>query len=179
MQFIETEMPGVWIVQSTPSRDARGFFARTFCLREFAEQGLETTFVQHSVSFSARRGTLRGMHIQRAPYGETKLVSCRRGVIWDVILDLRPVSPTYRQWRGFELTAGDHRQLYIPTGFAHGFQTLCDDTEVGYLISEFYEPAAASGVRYDDPAFAITWPLPPTVMSEKDAAWPDFAALPN
>jgi dTDP-4-dehydrorhamnose 3,5-epimerase len=117
------------------------------------------------------------MHFQRAPHGEAKLISCRKGVIWDVIIDLRSVSATYRQWRGFELRAGDHRQLYVPAGFAHGFQTLCDDTEVGYLISEYHEPAAASGVRYDDPAFGIAWPLAPAVISSKDQAWPAFADM--
>jgi dTDP-4-dehydrorhamnose 3,5-epimerase len=177
MNFAETEMLGAWLIDSTPLRDTRGFFARTFCMREFAEHGLETIFVQHSISYSAIRGTLRGMHFQRAPHGEAKLVSCRKGAIWDVIIDLRSVSPTYRRWRGFELVAGDHRQLYVPPGFAHGFQTLCDDTEVGYLISEYYEPPAAGGVRYDDPAFAVAWPLAPTVISEKDEAWPAFADM--
>jgi dTDP-4-dehydrorhamnose 3,5-epimerase len=178
MNFVETELPGAWLIESMPARDSRGFFARTFCMREFAEHGLETIFVQHSMSHSALRGTLRGMHFQLAPHGETKLISCRRGAIWDVIIDLRSVSPTYGRWQGFGLTAGDHRQLYVPAGFAHGFQTLCDDTEVGYLISEYYEPAAAGGVRYDDPAFAIAWPLASTAVSEKDKAWPAFSATP-
>jgi dTDP-4-dehydrorhamnose 3,5-epimerase len=177
MHFVETDLLGAWMIETIPLRDSRGFFARTFCMREFAEYGLETIFVQHSMSSSAVRGTLRGMHFQRAPHGEAKLISCRKGAIWDVIIDLRSVSSTYRQWRGFELRAGDNRQLYVPAGFAHGFQTLCDDTEVGYLISEYYEPAAASGVRYDDPAFGVAWPLMPTVISSKDRTWPAFAGM--
>jgi dTDP-4-dehydrorhamnose 3,5-epimerase len=118
------------------------------------------------------------MHFQRAPHGEVKVISCQKGEIWDVIIDLRPESPTYRQWQGFELSAANRRQLYVPEGFAHGFQTLCDGTEVGYLISAFYAPLAADGVRYDDPAFAIDWPLPVTNLSEKDRTWPDFAGAP-
>jgi dTDP-4-dehydrorhamnose 3,5-epimerase len=115
------------------------------------------------------------MHFQRAPHGEIKVVRCLKGAVYDVIIDLRPESPTYRRWQGFELSAENRRQLYIPQGFAHGFQTLCDDAEVGYLISAFYAPAAASGVRYDDPAFAIEWPLALTVISEKDQTWPAFS----
>jgi dTDP-4-dehydrorhamnose 3,5-epimerase len=174
MRFIETDLFGAWLIEPIPARDARGFFARTFCAREFAEHGLTTRFVQNSTSQSAARGTLRGMHFQRAPHAEAKVVSCLKGAVWDVMIDLRPESPTYRRWQGFELTASNYRQLYIPEGLAHGFQTLCDDAEVGYLISEFYEPKAAGGVRYDDPIFAIEWPLPVTVISEKDRTWPDF-----
>jgi dTDP-4-dehydrorhamnose 3,5-epimerase len=176
MRFSNTELCGACLIEPTPARDERGFFARTFCVKEFKQQGLTTRFVQHNVSQSARRGTLRGMHFQSAPHGEVKVVTCLKGAIWDVIIDLRPKSQTYRQWRGFELTAGNRHQLYVPKGFAHGFQTLCDDVEVGYLISAFYAPAAASGVRYDDPAFAIAWPLPVSAISEKDRAWPLFLA---
>jgi dTDP-4-dehydrorhamnose 3,5-epimerase len=147
-------------------------------MREFAAHGLETTFAQQSTSRSVARGTLRGMHYQRIPYAEVKVVSCRKGAIWDVIIDLRSSSPTYRRWLGFDLTAEDHRRLYIPAGFAHGFQSLSDDTEVDYLISEFYQPPAAAGVRYDDPAFAIEWPLPVSIISEKDRTWPDLADAP-
>ena len=174
MRFSRTELCDAWLIEPVPARDERGFFARTFCIREFAEHGLTTRFVQHSTSASTRRGTLRGMHFQRAPHGEAKVVTCSRGAIWDVIVDLRPRSPSYRRWQGFELTAGNRRQLYIPEGFAHGFQTLCDDVEVSYLISAFYAPAAAGGVRHDDPTLAIEWPLPVSVISEKDRTWPDL-----
>jgi dTDP-4-dehydrorhamnose 3,5-epimerase len=172
LRFEATTLAGAWLIEPVPARDERGFFARTFCAREFADHGLATGFVQHSASQSATKATLRGMHFQRTPHGEAKVVSCLKGAIWDVIIDLRPESTTYRQWQGFELTAENHRRLYVPEGFAHGFQTLCDDTEVGYLISAFYSPLAAAGVRHDDPAFAIEWPLPVTVISEKDRTWP-------
>jgi dTDP-4-dehydrorhamnose 3,5-epimerase len=178
MHFAESFLAGAWLIGSVPARDSRGSFTRTFCLQEFAEHGLETRFAQQSTSHSAARGTLRGLHYQRAPHTEVKVVSCRRGKIWDVIVDLRSSSPTYRRWQSFELTAGDHRRLYIPMGFAHGFQSLSDDTEVDYLISAFYEPAAAAGVRYDDPAFAITWPLPVSAISDKDRTWPDLVEGP-
>lgn len=174
MRFEETELRDARLIEPEPVRDHRGFFARTFCVREFADHGLTATFVQHSTSQSNTRGTLRGMHFQRAPHGEAKVVRCLQGAIWDVIIDLRPNSPTYRRWQGFELTPENRRQLYVPEGFAHGFQTLSDDTEVGYLISAFYVPDAASGVRHDDPAFDIDWPLEVTVISEKDRAWPEF-----
>jgi dTDP-4-dehydrorhamnose 3,5-epimerase len=172
MRFHETQLCGAWLIEPEPACDHRGSFARTFCAREFADRGLTTFFVQNSTSRSVARGTLRGMHFQRAPYGEVKVVSCLKGAIFDVIVDLRLDSPSYCRWQGFELTAANRRQLYVPEGFAHGFQTLCDDSEVGYLISAFYAPAAASGVRYDDPAFAIDWPLPVSQISEKDRAWP-------
>lgn len=176
MLFHQTRLNDAWLIDLEPAGDSRGFFARTFCEREFAAYDLETRFVQHSRSLSAERGTLRGMHFQRPPHQEVKLVSCIKGAIWDVIIDLRPHSPTFRQWQGFELTADNRRQLYIPQGFAHGFQTLNSDTEVNYLISAFYEPSAGAGVRHDDPAFGIEWPLAVTVMSDKDKSWPDFAA---
>ena len=175
MDFVQTKLLNAWLINPTPARDDRGFFARTFCVREFEDYGLQTSFVQHSTSYSAKRGTLRGMHFQRTPHSEAKLVRCLKGVIWDVIIDLRPSSSTYCHWQGFELTSENRCQLYVPKGFAHGLQTLCDDTEVGYLISEFYAPTAADGVRFDDSAFAINWPLPVTAISEKDAAWPDFS----
>jgi dTDP-4-dehydrorhamnose 3,5-epimerase len=175
MKFIETEVHGAWLVEPEPARDERGFFARTFCARSFASLGLETRFVQHSTSYSRRRGTLRGMHFQRPPHAEVKIVRCLRGAIFDVIVDLRPQSPSHGRWQGFELTAADHRQLYVPAGCAHGFQTLTDECEVGYLISAFHEPASAAGIGYDDPLLAITWPLPVTIISERDSAWPDAA----
>ena len=174
MRFEAADLPDAWSIIPEPVGDERGFFARTFCTRELGERGLETNFVQHSVSGSVRKGTLRGMHFQNEPHSEVKIVACLKGAILDVIVDLRPDSHAFRKWQGFELTGDNRHRLYIPRGFAHGFQTLTDDVEVGYLISAFYEPTAASGVRCDDPAFGITWPLPVTVMSDKDRAWPDF-----
>ena len=156
MRCEETQLCGAWLIELAPACDQRGSFARTFCVQAFADHGLRTGFVQHSTSQSVARGTLRGMHFQRAPHGEVKVVRCLKGAIWDVIIDLRPESPSYRRWQGFELTADNQRQLYVPEGFAHGFQTLCDDTRVGYLISAFHAPLAASGI------------------SEKDRTWPDF-----
>jgi dTDP-4-dehydrorhamnose 3,5-epimerase len=138
------------------------------------DRGLIADYVQHSSSRSKSLGTVRGMHFQRPPYTEVKLVSSRKGAIFDVIVDLRIGSATYRQWQGFELTADNQLELYIPEGFAHGFQSLCDDTEVNYLISEYYTPAAAGGIRYDDPAFPISWPLTVSSISSKDRNWPDF-----
>jgi dTDP-4-dehydrorhamnose 3,5-epimerase len=175
MKFIETKLSGAWLIDPEPMRDHRGFFARTFCAREFAERGLETDFVQHSTSYSSDKGTLRGLHLQRAPYAEVKIVRCLKGAIWDVIIDLRQGSPTYRGWQAFKLTTENRSQLYIPAGFAHGFQTLCDDTEVGYLMSAYHVPSAACGIRYDDPAFAVAWPLPPGPMSKMDKGWSDFS----
>jgi dTDP-4-dehydrorhamnose 3,5-epimerase len=175
MRFLQTEFAGAWVIEIEPICDHRGCFSRIFCVREFAAHGLETNFVQHSLSYSAARGTVRGMHFQAPPHDEVKIVGCVKGAVWDVIIDIRPASPTFGQWRSFELTAENRRQLYIPTGFAHGFQTLSDDTEVRYLISAFYEPSAASGLRHDDPSFAIHWPSPVASISSKDQAWPDFA----
>lgn len=175
LRFIETHLRDAWLIEPLAVRDERGSFTRTFCRGEFAEHGLQTVFVQHSCSRSHIRGTIRGMHFQRAPHAEVKIVSCRSGAIWDVIIDLRTGSPTYCRWQGFELTADSNRQLYVPAGFAHGFQSLCADTEVSYLISAFYAPTAAAGVRYDDPAFDINWPLHVAAISEKDRSWPDFA----
>ena len=139
-----------------------------------AAQGLETGFVQHSISVTERAGSVRGMHFQKSPHEEVKLLRCIRGAIHDVLIDIRPDSPTYGRWEAYELTAENRRQLYVPAGLAHGFQTLLPDTEVGYLISAFYAPAAAAGIRHDDPAFAIAWPLPVADISPKDRAWPDW-----
>ena len=175
MRFDTTQLDGAWLIGLEPASDNRGFFSRTFCTREFAERGLGTAFVQHSTSFPTARGTIRGMHLQREPAAEVKVVSCVRGAVYDVIVDLRKRSPTYRRWQGFELSAENRRRLYIPAGYAHGFQTLSDDAEVEYLISEFYAPDSASGVRYDDPAFAISWPLSVASISDKDRLWPDYA----
>ncbi len=174
MRFTPLEIEGAWLVELEPVGDARGSFARTFCAEEFGRHGLVSAFRQHSVSRNSTKGTLRGMHFQAAPHEEAKLVSCRRGAIFDVCLDLRSASPTYLKWCGFELNAENGRQLYLPRGCAHGFQTLSDDAEVTYRISDDYAPASAGGYRHNDPAFAIAWPLAPTVMSEKDKGWPDF-----
>ncbi|HEY7300655.1 MAG TPA: dTDP-4-dehydrorhamnose 3,5-epimerase [Xanthobacteraceae bacterium] len=175
MRFEAIALDGVWAVHPEPIRDNRGFFARTFCVNEFRAHGLEINFPQHSVSCSLLKGTVRGMHFQREPHSEVKLVGCVNGSIWDVVVDMRPRSSTFRQWRGFELSDENGLQLYIPKGFAHGFQTLSDDVRVNYLISEFHAPNAAGGVRYDDPAFGINWPLPVSVISDKDLLWPAFA----
>ena len=174
MRFWQTTLQGAWRIGLNELTDERGFFTRTFCAEMFRAQGLESNFIQHSMSYSHMRGTLRGMHFQTAPHAEVKLVRCLRGAIHDVLLDLRPDSATFRKWEAFELTSENRSQLYVPKGFAHGFQALTDDAEVSYLISEPYEPKAASGVRHDDPAFGVAWPLPVAAMSEKDRTWPDF-----
>ena len=178
MKFTPARLADAMVIDLEKRGDTRGFFARTFCTAEFAAAGLETVFPQTNHSRSAVAGTLRGMHFQRAPHGEVKLVRCVKGAIYDVIIDLRPGSPSYRRWEGFDLTEENGRMLYVPTGFAHGFQTLEDDTHVTYQVSHPYTPEAEGGVRWDDPAFAIRWPLPVGVISDKDAAWPavDLAA---
>jgi dTDP-4-dehydrorhamnose 3,5-epimerase len=174
MRFTPREKPGAFIVDLEPIADERGSFARSFSVQEFAAHGLATAYPQHSRSQNRVKGTLRGMHWQVAPHEEAKLVSCVRGAIFDVCLDLRRDSATYLQWRGVELSAENRRQLYIPPGCAHGFQTLTDDAEVNYLISAEYAPDAARGARHDDLAFGIAWPLAPSAMSEKDRAWPTW-----
>jgi dTDP-4-dehydrorhamnose 3,5-epimerase len=172
MIFAATRLDGAWLIDIEPREDERGFFARTWCRRELAAQGFDTEIAQESVSYNRRRGTLRGLHFQRPPHEETKIVRCSRGAIFDVIVDLRPQSPTYLRWQGFELTAVNRCSLYIPKGFAHGFQTLTDDSEIDYKISTFYAPDAANGYRYDDATLGVTWPLPVTVISERDLGWP-------
>ena len=174
MIFTEVGLPGAYLIDVERREDDRGFFARTFCRREFEERGLNPSVAQANTSFSRWKGTLRGMHLQKPPHAEAKLVRCTQGSLYDVIIDLRPDSPTYRQWYGVELTAENHRMLYVPEGFAHGHLTLVDDTVVTYLVSEFYTPGAESGFRYDDPAFGIRWPEEVRVISEKDRSWPDF-----
>ena len=169
-----TDFTGVFVVDNDPIRDDRGYFVRTFCTTELAARGLESRFVQHSMSYTARKGTLRGLHFQRPPHDEIKLVRCLRGAIYDVIVDLRPQSPSFKRWLSFDLSHANRSQLYVPKGFAHGFQALTDDVEVNYMISAEYEPAAAGGVRYDDAAFGIAWPLSVTAISDKDRGWPDF-----
>ena len=174
MIFTETKLPGAFEIELERKADDRGFFARTWCAREFAEHGLGTALAQCNISFNAHQGTLRGMHWQAAPHQEAKLVRCTAGSIWDVIIDLRPGSPSYLQQVGVELTAGRGNMLYVPEGFAHGFLTLEPATEVFYQMSEFYSPEAARGLRYDDPLFGIVWPAPVTVIAERDAGYPDF-----
>lgn len=172
MIFTPTKLAGVYIVEPEPHPDARGFFARTFCAREFGDKGLVTEFVQCSVSANRIRGTLRGLHYQMAPACETKLVRCTSGGIYDVVVDLRPDSPTLLQHLAVELTAENHKALYIPEMFAHGLQTLADETEVFYQISEYYAPGKSTGLRFDDPRLGIHWPLPVAVVNDKDRNWP-------
>lgn len=164
------------MIDLEPSKDERGFFARTFCAREFEKHGLNPTIVQCNVSGNAKAGTLRGMHFQASPHAEAKLVRCIRGAIHDVIVDLRPGSPTFRQHLAIELSGDNRRAIFIPEGFGHGFQTLLDETEVEYQMSEYYAPGSGRGFRYDDPAFAITWPVPSKIVSAQDLAWPAFSS---
>jgi dTDP-4-dehydrorhamnose 3,5-epimerase len=177
MRFIQTPLPGVWVIELELLGDERGWFARTFDDREFEARGLNPAVVQCNASFNARRDTLRGMHYQAEPHGESKLVRCVRGAIFDVAVDLRADSPTHRDWHGVELSAENRLALYIPAGLAHGFQTLSEDCEVLYQMGSPYVPEAARGVRWDDPAFAIAWPEAPggRVISERDASYPDYA----
>lgn len=174
MVFIETELPGAYILEPERLEDERGFFARTYCDHEFAVYGLERRWVQCSISYSRARGTLRGMHYQIASHAEDKLVRCTRGAIYDVIVDIRPDSALYGRHIAVELTGENRRALFVPKGFAHGFLTLADGTEVSYQMSEFYSPGAAGGFRYNDPAFGISWPAQPSVISERDRNYPDF-----
>jgi dTDP-4-dehydrorhamnose 3,5-epimerase len=174
MIFIETELKGAFIVEIEKREDHRGFFARSWCRNEFENQGLTSGFVQSNVSFSSKKGTLRGMHYQVAPYEESKLVRCVRGAIYDVIIDLRPDSPTYKRWIGVELTSGNYRMLFVPEKFAHGFLTLEDDCEVTYQVSQFYAPGSERGIRWNDPLFRIQWPLEVQVISDKDKNCEDY-----
>jgi dTDP-4-dehydrorhamnose 3,5-epimerase len=172
MIFHETALPGAYVVELQSFSDDRGQFARSWCREEFAAQGLATDFVQGNVSVNPHAGTVRGMHYQEGEHGEVKLVRCVRGAVFDVIIDLRPQSPTYRQWIGVELTSKSMNMLYVPVDFGHGFQTLVDDAEVNYLVSSPYASKAARGVRYDDPAFGVEWPLPVSKISQQDKSWP-------
>lgn len=171
MIFTETELKGAFLIDLEPHPDHRGFFARTFCAKEFEAQGLKPTIAQCNLSFNHKKGTIRGMHYQVPPVSETKVVWCLRGAIQDVIIDLRSDSPTYRSHISVELSAENRRALYIPELFAHGFQTLADETEVLYLMGEFYTPGYDRGFRYDDPAFGIQWTLPVSEISARDLAW--------
>jgi dTDP-4-dehydrorhamnose 3,5-epimerase len=171
VKFTETRLAGAFILDLERREDSRGYFARTFCQHEFAEHGLKTTIAQANVAFNRDRGTLRGMHFQFPPKAETKLVRATRGAVVDIIVDLRPESPTYLEHVGVELTEDNGRALYVPERFGHGYQTLVDDTETSYQISEFYAPETASGLLYDDPRLGLSWPLPVTTMSVKDQKW--------
>lgn len=172
MRFFPTSLEGAYVVEPELLEDERGCFARSFCRDEFVAQGLDPAVVQCNISFNLRRGTLRGLHYQTKPYEEAKLVRCTRGAIWDAIVDLREDSPTRYRWFAAELTAENRRALYIPRGLAHGFQTLADNTEVYYQMSEFYHPESARGVRWDDPAIGITWPVENPVLSPRDKSYP-------
>lgn len=174
MIFRETSLNGAFVVDPEPHRDERGFFARTWCVDEFASHGLEFQIVQQNLSVNPVRGTLRGLHYQAEPHAEAKLIRCSRGAIYDVIVDVRRNSSTFRQWIAVRLRAYDYRMLYVPRGFAHGFQTLLPDSEVTYLVSHRFIPAAGRGLRYDDPAVGIQWPLPVTRISKQDRSWPLF-----
>jgi len=174
MKFIETKLKGAYIIEPERIEDERGFFARTFCQKEFEEHGLNSKIVQCNISYNKRKGTLRGLHYQIAPKAEVKTVRCTCGAIYDVIIDLRLDSPTYCQWIAVELNAYDRKMLYIPEGFAHGFQTLEDYTELFYHMSEFYAPPFAKGIRWDDPVFGICWPLQDPILSKKDRFYDDF-----
>ena len=175
MRFCETSVAGAWLIEPEPIADERGFFARTFCREEFADHGLNPELAQANISFNHRKGTLRGLHYQEAPHAEAKLVRSVRGAIWDLALDLRPDSPTYLAWFGVELSDANRAMLYVPEGCAHGFLTLTDDAEVAYQMSAPYAPQAARGVRFDDPAFGISWPGEVVVIHERDRTYPDFA----
>jgi dTDP-4-dehydrorhamnose 3,5-epimerase len=172
MKFIETDLKDAYLVELEPRGDDRGFFARTMCREEFSAIGIESSFVQQNTSYSAQRGTLRGLHFQKAPHGEDKLVRCIRGAIVDIIVDIRQDSPTYMQHQMFELTSSNRLQLLVPKGFAHSFMTLEDNVEVSYLVTAPYTPSSEDGLRYNDKDLGIEWPLPVSVISDKDANWP-------
>ena len=176
MRFVETPLAGAYVVEIEPLEDERGFFARSWCREEFGARGLSAILAQCSISFSKARGTLRGMHYQASPFEEAKLVRCTAGAVYDVILDLRADSTTFKRWFAAELTTANRKMLYVPEGFAHGFQTLEDNSEVFYQISEFYRQGYARGVRWNDPAFGITWPAGEKIISERDRSFPDFTS---
>ena len=176
MRFVETAVAGVWVIEPERYEDDRGFFARTWDRIVFAERGLTPAFVQSSISYNRRRGTLRGLHYQVAPHQEAKLVRCTAGAVFDVAVDIRPSSETFRQWFGVELSAENRLGLYIPEGCAHGFLTIAHDSEIAYQISELWAPEAAQGVRWNDPAFGIEWPGDVVVINERDRTYSDFQA---
>ncbi len=173
MLFTESKIPGVWVIELEKRQDDRGYFARAWCANEFADHGLPQ-FVQSNMSLCRHKGTIRGLHYQLAPHGEAKYMRCIRGAIFDVSLDVRPDSPTYKQWFAIELTADNRTAVFIPEGLAHAYQALTDDAEVIYSASCAYTPGAERGIRWNDPAFDIEWPIREAIVSEKDAKWPDF-----
>jgi dTDP-4-dehydrorhamnose 3,5-epimerase len=173
MLFTETPLSGSFVIEPEKLTDERGFFARTWCRNEFENHGLNTALVQCNMSYTINRGTLRGMHYQTAPHGEAKLVKCTRGSIYDVIIDMRPGSETYKRWFSVELSSNNYKMLYVPEEFAHGFLTLEDNTEVFYQMSEFYYPDSARGIRWNDPAFSIDWPGDILYLSDRDRNYPD------
>ena len=175
MIFSETKLAGAYVIEPEQLEDERGFFARLWSEQDFAERGLVPRFIESNTSFSRKQGTLRGMHYQAAPHGQVKLVRCTAGAVYDAIIDLRPDSPTYKQWDSVELSADNRLMLYVPIGFAHGFQTLVDGTEVTYQMSSPYHPASSRGVRWDDPTFGITWPEAERVIIARDREYSDFA----
>jgi dTDP-4-dehydrorhamnose 3,5-epimerase len=174
MKFIKTPLDGAYLIELEPIADERGFFARSWCQEEFSSHGLNPNLAQCSISFNKKRGILRGMHYQEEPYQEAKLVRCYSGAIYDVILDLRPTSPSHRMWFAAELTATNRTMIYLPEGFAHGFQTLADNCELFYQISESYNPECTRGVRWNDPTFAIQWPIADRIISDRDRSFPDY-----
>jgi dTDP-4-dehydrorhamnose 3,5-epimerase len=174
VKFTQTKLKGAYLIEIEKLSDDRGFFARSWCQKEFESHGLTSRVVQANVSYNLKKGTLRGMHYQVAPYQESKLIRCTRGAIFDVIIDLRPHAPTYKQWVGVELSADNYTMFFVPEDFAHGFQALADHTEIFYQVSQFYTPGSEKGIRFDDPAFDVQWPLEVSVISDKDRNWPDF-----
>jgi dTDP-4-dehydrorhamnose 3,5-epimerase len=174
MIFEKSKLNGAFIIHLEPKVDERGFFARSWCRQEFEQQGLDSHLAQCNISFNSKKGTLRGMHYQASPYAETKLVRCTKGAIYDVVIDLRTQSPTYKEWIGMTLTAKNRDMIYVPEGCAHGFLTLEEESEVFYQMSQIYDAPSARGLRWDDPAFRIAWPTEPELISERDRTYPDF-----
>jgi len=176
MIFHQTTLPGAFVIEPKKIEDHRGFFARIWCQNELQQLGLKTELAQSNVGFSYRKGTLRGIHFQKPPHAEVKIVRCTRGALFDVILDLRPKSPTYKHWFGVELSDENSKMIYVPEGFAQGYITLADNTEMYYHTTEFYHSESATGVRYNDPEFGIAWPIDVAVISDQDRAWPDYSS---
>lgn len=177
MKITETPLKGAYIIDLEKREDDRGFFARSFCLEELKSVGIEFHVKQGNVSRSVKKGTLRGMHFQKPPHGEDKLIRCTKGAVFDVIIDLNEGSPTYKQWFGIELSEENYRQIFVPKGFAHGHITLRDNSELTYFMSEFYAPSVEGGIHYNDEEFSIQWPMEPTEISEKDMRWPNFTPI--